>query len=103
MRYQCPTGSDWKEPKLLARHGLLSPQILGIPVTPVVGADVVAFSPMILGMLEHLGLKHPLGIVGLGVNLAPKICSGQWLRPEDNFKLSNSRSDKSLLNFIKLY
>lgn len=43
------------------------------PVTPSVGADVVASSPMILDVLEHLGLELPLSVVGLGTELAPKV------------------------------
>jgi hypothetical protein len=34
---------------------------------------------MILGMLEHLGVELPLGVVGLAVKFAPKFCS--VLRP----------------------
>ena len=37
---------------------------------------------MILGMLEHLGVELPLGVVGLAVEFAPKVCSGHWPRPE---------------------
>ena len=48
-----------------------------VPVTPCVGADVVASSPMILGFLEHLRVKLPLGVVGPGAEPAPKVCSGQ--------------------------
>ena len=44
-----------------------------VPVTPSVGADVVASSPMILDVLEHLGLELPLSVVGLGTELAPKV------------------------------
>jgi hypothetical protein len=29
---------------------------------------------MILGMLEYLGVELPLGIVGLAVKYAPKVC-----------------------------
>ena len=46
-----------------------------------VGADVVAFSP-VLGMLEHLGVELPLGVVGLGAELEPKVCTGYRLRLE---------------------
>jgi hypothetical protein len=31
---------------------------------------------MILGMLDHLGVELPLGVFGLGVEPAPKVCSG---------------------------
>ena len=37
---------------------------------------------MIMGVLEHLGVQHPLGVVWLGADLAPEIYSGQWLRQE---------------------
>ena len=33
-----------------------------------------------MGLLESLGVELPLGIVGLGAELEPKICSGQQLR-----------------------
>ena len=51
---------------------------LGGPVTPGVGA-VVASSPLILGVLEHLRVQLPLGVVGLGVEPAPKVCLGYIL------------------------
>ena len=38
----------------LAGQGCLHPWILGVPVTQDLGADVVASSPVILGMLKHL-------------------------------------------------
>ena len=44
--------------------GSCVPGSQGDPVTPDVEADVVA-SPVILGMLEYLGVKLPLGVVGL--------------------------------------
>ena len=53
-----------KEPLLLSGQGFLSPWILKVSVTSGVGADVVA-SPVILGILEHLGVKLPLNIVEL--------------------------------------
>ena len=53
----------------------------GVPDTPHDGADVTT-SPMILGISELLGVQLPLGVVGLGAELAPKVCSGYWLRPE---------------------
>jgi hypothetical protein len=51
-------------------------------VTLSVRAEVVVSSPMILGMLEHLRVKLLLGVVGLGAELVPKVCSGHQLRPE---------------------
>jgi hypothetical protein len=60
----------------------LHPWILGDPVTPDVGSDVVTSSPVILGMLEHLEGELPLGVVGLGVESAPKVCPGHRLRLE---------------------
>ena len=59
------TGSDWKKPIPLARQGFLSPCIAGVEVTPGVGADVVAPSPVILGVLEHLGFRLRLRVLGL--------------------------------------
>ena len=38
--------------------------------------------PVILGVLEHLEVELPLGVVGLGVEPALKVCSGHWLRTE---------------------
>ena len=35
-----------------------------------------------MGMLEHLGVELPLGVVGLGVEFEPKVCSGHWLSLE---------------------
>ena len=40
------------------------------------------YDPKILGMLQCLVLKLPLGCVGLAVDLAPKIGSWNLLRPE---------------------
>ena len=54
----------------------------GDSVTPGVVADVVASSPLILGMLEHLEVELPLGVVGLGVEPAPKVHSEHRLRQE---------------------
>ena len=66
----------------LTGQGSCVPGSLGVPVTPGVGADVVASSPMILEALELLGVQLPLGVVGLGAELATKVCSGHRLRPE---------------------
>jgi hypothetical protein len=51
--------------------------------------DVVASSPIILGVSEHLGVELPLGVVELGAELEPKVCPGYWLSPQGNshFKL----------------
>jgi hypothetical protein len=35
--------------------------------------------PVILGVLEHLGVDLPLGVVGLGTEPVPKVCSGHRL------------------------
>lgn len=37
---------------------------------------------MILDVLELLGVQIPLGVVGLGAELEPKVCSGHQLRLE---------------------
>lgn len=50
------------------------------PITSDVGIDVVSFSILILGMSEHLGVRLPLGVVGIGVEPAPKVCSGHKFR-----------------------
>ena len=41
-----------------------------------------SWDPVVLGMLEHLGVELPLGVVGLAVEFVPKVCSGHQLRPE---------------------
>ena len=51
-----------------------------VPVTPGVGADIVASSPMILSMLEHLEMELPLDVVRLGAELLPNVCSGLRLK-----------------------
>jgi hypothetical protein len=38
---------------------------------------------MILGMLEHPGVQLLLDVVGLGVDLVPKVCSRHQLRLEE--------------------
>ena len=43
----------------------------GSQLLPV--AEVVTFSPVILGMLEHLGVEFRLGFVGLDLKPAPKV------------------------------
>ena len=80
------TGSDWKETMPLAGWGFLHSWILLVPVTPSVVANVVASSPMILGMLEYLEVELPLGVVGLGTELMPKVCSGHQIRTEGQGK-----------------
>ena len=40
---------------------------------PVLGTDVVSSSPLILGVLEHLGVELPLGVVGLAAEFVPKV------------------------------
>ena len=57
---------------------------------PSFGTDVVATSPVILGMLEHLGVDLPLGIMGPGAEPVPKVCSGHMLRPEGSLSLRDS-------------
>jgi hypothetical protein len=42
---------------------------------------------MILGMLKSLGVELPLGVVGLAVELVPKVCSGH--RPRQEGRLYN--------------
>lgn len=42
----------------------------------------MASSPLILGVLEHLGVGLPLGVVGVGAEPVPKVCSGHWFRLE---------------------
>ena len=51
--------------------------------------NVVA-SPVILSVLEHLGVELPLGVVGLGAEPEPKFCSGHRFRPEGTNYVSNN-------------
>jgi hypothetical protein len=67
---------------LLDDQGFLCPWIPGFPVTPRDGNDAVDSSPVILGMLENLGVELPLSVVGFGVELVPKVCLWHGLRPE---------------------
>ena len=41
---------------------------------------LLTYDPMILGMFGHLGVQLPLGVVGLAVELEPKVCSGHQNR-----------------------
>jgi hypothetical protein len=54
----------------LAKQEFLCPWILGASATPDVGAF-----PVILGVVEHLGVELLLGVVGLGAESAPKVYS----------------------------
>lgn len=65
-----------------AGQGFLPSWILGNPVTPGVGADVVAPTPLNLGISEYLGVELPLGFVEMGVETAPKVCLGHGFRLE---------------------
>lgn len=76
------TGSDWKELVTLSGLGFLCPWIPVVPITHGVGADIVVSSPMNLDVLEHPGVELLLRVVGLGAELAPKVCSAYWLKPE---------------------
>jgi hypothetical protein len=58
-----------------------------VPVTLGVGADVVVSSPVVLDMLEYLGVELPLGVVGLGMEPVSKVCSGYRFRP--SYKISS--------------
>lgn len=60
----------------LVRQEFLHARILRDPATPGVGADVLASSPLILGVLEHLGVGLPLGVLGMGAEPVVKVCSG---------------------------
>lgn len=37
---------------------------------------------MILVVLEHFGVQCTLGVVGIGAELVPEVCSGYWLKPK---------------------
>jgi hypothetical protein len=41
---------------------------------------------IMLGMLEHLGMELPLGVLGLAAEFAPNVCLGHPLRPEENHR-----------------
>ena len=42
-----------------------------------------SWDPLILDMLEHLGVELSLGVVGLAVELSLKVCSGHWPRRQE--------------------
>lgn len=49
----------------LVGQGFLHPWVLRVPVTPCVGAGIVA-SLMILGVSDLLEVELPLAVVGVG-------------------------------------
>ena len=53
-----------------------------LPVTAGVGEDVTSSSPLILDVLEHLGVGLVLGVVTLAAEFMPKVCSGHQPRLE---------------------
>ena len=58
---------------------LLRVKLLLGPRDPGVTKPLGSWGPLILwvlGMLEHLGVDLPLGVVGLAAEFAPKVCSG---------------------------
>lgn len=61
-----------------------------------VGADVMASSPMILGILQHLGFEW------LGVELVPNVCLGHRLRPEGDTILIESSISISVVSSFEL-
>lgn len=66
-------GSDWKELVPLARKEVLCPWIPGGPSNSRFGADARTSSPIVLGMLEYLGVQLPLVVVQMGTELVPKV------------------------------
>lgn len=52
-----------------------------VPVGVPVMKDVMA-STVILGVLEHPGVRLPPGVVELGTEPVPKVFSEHWFRPE---------------------
>ena len=66
----------------LAEWGSCVPGSPGVPVTQCVRADAVASSAVILGVLDHLRVKLPLGVVREGPKPAPEVCSGNSFRQE---------------------
>lgn len=76
-------GSDRKEPMSLARCGFLGPFIQwGGTVTPGVGAVVMNSSPVFPGVLEQLAVGFPLGVMGMGAEPVPKVCTRHRFRLE---------------------
>jgi hypothetical protein len=54
-----------------------------VSVIPDVGGRccvLLTSDPLILGVLEHLGVELPLGVVGLAAEFVPKVCSGRLPR-----------------------
>jgi hypothetical protein len=57
--------------------------VLLVPVTPRCWGRCCVFltsDPMILEVLEHLGVELPLGVVRLAAEFATRVCSGHWPR-----------------------
>ena len=54
---------------------------------PGVGEGTVA-SPVILGMSEHLGVKLPLGVVGVSAEPVPQNHSGHKFKLEGHLLIS---------------
>jgi len=48
----------------------------GGTVTPGVGAVVMNSSPVFPGVLEQLAVGFPLGVVGMGAEPVPTVCTG---------------------------
>ena len=57
----------------LARQGSCVPGSWGVPVTL---GDLETSSPVILAVLEYLGVELPLGVSVLDAEPVPKVCSG---------------------------
>jgi hypothetical protein len=60
--------TDGKEPHATGLVEFLHAWVPPVPITPSVGNKcciLLTSDPLILGMLEHLGVKLPLGVVGL--------------------------------------
>jgi len=74
---------------------ILPSWILWDPVTPSVGAEIVA-SSVILGISEFQGVGLPLSVLRVGAEPAPKVFSGQWFIPEGARAPGWSRGPSSL-------
>ena len=79
---------DW--PRLEGTHATDQAEFLGawVPVVPITPrcwgrcCVLLTSDPMILGILERLGVELLLGVVGLIVEFKPKVCSGDRVRLE---------------------
>ena len=83
---RCAQGPGPDRPEGTSVSGMVEFLHAWVPLVPIIHGVgdrcfvLFTFDPLILGTLEHLRLRLPLGVVGMAVEFAPKVCSGHWLR-----------------------